>query len=188
MIVIIGFVAMVVIIFRYYYLRIADPDCRKNTTDGVTYKDAFGKTRLLRNGRKVLYKKDNNGRIRMFYDNGCAVDEFNNYKDQAIFNGEPDYVCRTWHDIPVVKVVKTGEEFLSYNLNGCNYYCSFGEDQPIQIVRECYPDEHNDSLGVNIEIYNKLLVKWHNPNKFGYDYGYCALNDYYKWKRGRLLL
>ena len=58
MIVIIVFVAVIVWIFRYNYLRISDAECRKNTTDGVTYIDAFGNVRLLRDGKKVYHRKN----------------------------------------------------------------------------------------------------------------------------------
>jgi len=182
MIVIIGFVILVVAIFRYHYFHVADEDCRKDTTDGVTYKDAFGHLRLLRNGRQVMYKKDSSGRIRMYYTNGCAVDRFENMKAAAKFEGKPDYLCDTWgigRKGFVHEVFATGERYLKVNLNGRLYYLDY-DGKPLRIVREV-EEFYPNSEGVDIDEFNKIseeIYNW-NPNNYGCcDYSDFALSKY----------
>jgi len=184
MIVIIGFIVLLVIVFRYHYFHIADEDCRKNTTDGVTYKDAFGHMRLLRNGRQVMYKKDSSGRIRMFYTNGCAVDVFENAKDAARFEGKPDYLCDVWgfdNRGYVHEVFATGERYLKVNLNGRLYYLDY-DGKPLRIVREAETSPTNLE-GVDIDEFNKISEEIYNQdpiNKAHYDYSSQVELEYNK--------
>lgn len=187
MIVIIGFAVLLVAVFRYHYFRISDPECRKNTKDGVTYKDAFGHLRLLRDGRRVEYKKDDNGHIRLFYDNDFAVNPIENAKDAARFKGEKDYLCGKWGTNGYVfEIFGTGERYLKSVINGKEYYLQFGNNSPLKIVREVNWNSNNDNKGVDIDEFNKILEEYFadDPEFYGkFNYVDQAFRWYEQEKR-----
>ena len=191
MLVIVGFALMIVFIFRYHYFRISDPECRKNTKDGVTYKDAFGQLRLLRDGRKVRYRKDDSGRIRLFYgdSNEWAVNPYENNKDAARFKGEPDYLCDTWGSGRkgyIHEIFATGERYIKESINGRSYYIEYGGNKPLKIIREAGIDVPG-AEGVNLDLFNELLAEIYNENPSYYcDHYYTdiAYNRYQRTKRG----
>lgn len=177
MIVIIVFVAVIVWIFRYNYLRISDAECRKNTTDGVTYIDAFGNVRLLRDGKKVYHRKNIYGQWYMCYGNGVKTNTFQNLEDEAKFKGEKEYVCDKKNGILLYKIFDTGEVYAKYSFGKGykrSYYIEYNEDRPMKVIRETDDTWGNPKYGdgINIERMNEVFKKM-------YDDKFMIFGDYF---------
>ena len=187
MIAIVAFLALVIWIFCYHYFHISDPNCRKATKDGVTYKDAFGKLRLLRNGKRITYRKNKYGQTYMCYNNGNAVNEFINFEEAAKFKNEKDYVCDKKNGIWLYKIVETGEIYAKEELYGRFYYIDYAEDRPMKIIREVDPnaERSNFTQGIDINVFNHILEEMYNEKWriITSDYFGDALRKYIKeWK------
>ena len=177
MIVIIVFISVLSFIFYRSGVGVSFSERYKRTEDGVTYRDLFGNLRLVRDGQRVMYKKNSSGRIAMFYTNGRAVNPIKNEKDKAIFKGEEDYFYDTWgvdNSGYVFEVIKTGEKFLKVDLNGYYYYLEYGK-KPLRIVREV-KKHYDNSEGVDIDEFNKISEEIYNWNPT--NYGCCDYSDF----------
>ena len=156
MIIIIGFIAIVIIVFRYIYYHSTIQSCREKTEDGITYRDCFGHTRLLDNDRRVGYRKVN-GKVMLCFENGIPVDQQKYMEDISKFKGEYDCYYMTKKGIRLYKILNTGEIYAKHYFNHHLYYIEYNEDKPMRIVLEGNDpesDSNNTYRKINIEEMN----------------------------------
>ncbi len=187
MIFIIGFVLLVIVLFRHFYFTSTLEDSRKNTTNGYTYTDCFGQLRLLRNDRAVKYVKLH-GVPTLCFQNGIPVDENSLKEDNARYCGD-EYYYLNYDGLERVKVVETGEVFLLARFPWYgDYFATYSENGLIQIVRETESSkkefENEGGHRINIDEMNVVLRKMFEEGKVvTYLYFDEALSRYRALKR-----
>lgn len=185
MIVIIVFVAVIVWIFRYNYLRISDAECRKNIIDGYLYKDGFGNLRLLKDGKRVYYKKNYLGQTYLCYGNGTPVDQEYLTKEFSRHLGKKDYICNHKYGINIFKNIETNEEYAKALWGSRTYHIEYSENKPMRIIDEDDISKGKDDYGEQIDwIRMNQVFKEMFEEKIGLCGNYYFHMAYSKYKRG----
>ena len=189
MIFIIGFIVLVIVLFRHFYYVNTLEQCRNNTEDGIVFTDCFGHTRLLRNNRLVTYMKKDRLGTRLCYLNGTPVDVEASLKESANFFGNEYYFVFKKNQINMFKLVDTEEIYAIAQFNNHYYFVDYPDNGPMKILKETNRsiNDHNINLkfkGINIDEMNIVLENMYNQRQLvTYDYFNYAMCKYMALKR-----